>query len=455
MKAEPLPESGPRSTGAPSGVVLTRPPSRPPRPLTEGEASEDVAYHLHRANELLQSGHTELARDELHQALATTPADPKSQDLLASLYFRLGLYPRAIELYEALLRDFPEELTLGTNLSVCYLKTGQFARARDILERLVGARPSTKLWGYFGLALERLGEYQRARTAYNESGHPQLASRCEQRTKPPAPAPSEPGDTEVRKVAEHAFVELSMERVDFELAEDRHETAEGGWRTREPGRETLRAAPREDLLKVLGEVVRGEPRVTFAETPPPLVAQPQTAQVPAAAAVSSAVLRMTVEPDAPLRGALYAIAAWSGALEFARLRHDRCIVHGTGALWITRVSPHLRNVEVPRGTSMREDLVVFGPEGAEAPLTVADREPIAYRTLPARATLLLDTPEPLTPVAMHEGDELMVRREQLAGFSAELLVTDVPYTEAPLSQRGLLRVRCTGSGDGTLYLLGR
>lgn len=450
MKPEPLPESGPRSTGAPSGVVLTRPPSRPPRPLTEGEASDDVAYHLHRANELLQSGHTELARDELHQALATTPADPKSQDLLASLYFRLGLYPRAIELYEALLRDFPEEHTLGTNLSVCYLKTGQFSRARDILERLVGARPSTKLWGYFGLALERLGEYQRARTAYNESGHPQLAARCEERTKPPAPAPSEPGDTEVRKVAEHAFVELSMERVDFELAEDRHETAEGGWRTREPGRETLRAAPREDLLKVLGDVVRGEPRVTFAGTPPPLAPEAQVA-----AAAPGAMVRLAVEPELPLRGALYAIAAWSGTLEFARLRHDRCIVHGTGALWITRVSPHLRNVEVQRGTSMREDLVVFGPEGAEAPLTLADREPIAYRTLPARATLLLDTPEPLTSVGVREGEVVMVRRDQLAGFSAELLVTDVPYTEAPLSQRGLLRVRCNGSGDGTLYLLGR
>ncbi len=432
--------------------MLARPPSRPPRPLTEGEANEDVAYHLHRASELLQSGHAELARDELHQALATTPADPKSQDLLASLYFRLGLYPRAIELYEALLRDFPEEHTLGTNLSVCYLKTGQFARARDILERLVGARPSTKLWGYFGLALERLGEYQRARTAYNESGHPQLAQRCEQRTKPPAPAPSEPGDTEVRKVAEHAFVELSMERVDFELAEDRHETAEGGWRTREPGRETLRAAPREDLLKVLGDVVRGEPRVTFASTPPPLADAHAAPTMPAA---SGAVLRLAVEPDLPLRGALYAIAAWSGALEFARLRHDRCIVHGTGALWITRVSPHLRNVEVQRGTSMREDLVVFGPEGAEAPLALADRDPIAYRTLPARSTLLLDTPEPLTAVAVREGDVMMVRREQLAGFSAEVLVTDVPYTQAPLSQRGLLRVQCTGSGDGTVYLLGR
>ncbi len=452
MKPEPLSEPGPRSSGAPSGVVLTRPPSRPPRPLTEGEASEDVAYHLHRANELLQSGHAELAREELHQALATTPADPKSQDLLASLYFRLGLYPRAIELYEALLRDFPEEHTLGTNLSVCYLKTGQFARARDVLERLVEARPSTKLWGYFGLALERLGEYQRARTAYNESGHPQLASRCEQRTRPPAPAPSEPGDTEVRKVAEHAFVELSMERVDFELAEERSDAAEGGWRTREPGRETLRAAPREDLLKVLGEVVRHEPRVTFAATPPPIVAEPQSAGSPSAA---SAVLRMVVEPDAPLRGALYAIAAWSGTLEFARLRHDRCIVHGTGALWVTRVSPHLRQVEVPRGTSMREDLVVFGPEGAEAPLTVEGREPIAYRTLPARATLLIDTPEPLTSVGLREGELLMVRRDQLAGFSAELLVSDVPYTEAPLSQRGLLRVQCTGGGAGTLYLVGR
>jgi len=39
------------------------------------------------------------ARDELDRAMKAQPRDAAAQDLLAKLYFRLGVYPRAIELY--------------------------------------------------------------------------------------------------------------------------------------------------------------------------------------------------------------------------------------------------------------------------------------------------------------------------------------------------------------------
>ena len=45
------------------------------------------------------------AKEELEFALTMQPLDAKGQDLLGTVYFRLGLYPRAIQIYE----DFEEQ----------------------------------------------------------------------------------------------------------------------------------------------------------------------------------------------------------------------------------------------------------------------------------------------------------------------------------------------------------
>ena len=40
-------------------------------------------------------------------------AAPAAQDLLAKLYFRLGVYPRAIELYQEIARQFPDRIAFA------------------------------------------------------------------------------------------------------------------------------------------------------------------------------------------------------------------------------------------------------------------------------------------------------------------------------------------------------
>ena len=97
------------------------------------------------------------------------------------MYFRLGLYPRSIEIYEELMRDFPNDASLAQNLSLCYLKTGQPDKARTLLEHLVMTQPDhLRAWSYLGLVHERLGNYEKALAAFDRGQQPGMARRMEE-----------------------------------------------------------------------------------------------------------------------------------------------------------------------------------------------------------------------------------------------------------------------------------
>src|SRR5271156_1238244 len=92
--------------------VASRPGSMPPPALTDAGrdvANEDFLFHLYRGSELLQDNRVLEAKSELEHALTLQPRDPKGQDLLAVVYFRIGLYPHAIQIYEELLRENPRD----------------------------------------------------------------------------------------------------------------------------------------------------------------------------------------------------------------------------------------------------------------------------------------------------------------------------------------------------------
>src|SRR5690348_6497520 len=142
------------------------------------DATEDFLFHLYRGSELLQDNRAHEAKEELERALHLQPHDAKGQDLLAVVYFRLGLYPRAISIYEQLRRASPRDPALLLNLALCYLKTGQAALARRDLELLLTVNPShVRAWGYLGLACERLGALAEAQRAFEQGGHGQMARR--------------------------------------------------------------------------------------------------------------------------------------------------------------------------------------------------------------------------------------------------------------------------------------
>ena len=151
----------------------------PPAPPSSHEvAGEDFLFHLYRGSELLQDNRVHDAKAELEQALRFQPSDPKGQDLLGIVYFRLGLYPRAIAIYEKLVQSHPEAIEPRVNLALSYIKTGQAAAARAELERVVEQNPShSRAWGYLGLAFQRLGDFERASHAFAAGGHDVMARR--------------------------------------------------------------------------------------------------------------------------------------------------------------------------------------------------------------------------------------------------------------------------------------
>src|SRR5258708_22018536 len=91
------PSFTPTASG-PSGLRRNQHDSEaPPSSNFDGE---DFLFHLYRGSELLQDNCVSEAKEELELALRVQPQDIEGQGLLAVVYFRLGLYPRAIEIYE-------------------------------------------------------------------------------------------------------------------------------------------------------------------------------------------------------------------------------------------------------------------------------------------------------------------------------------------------------------------
>lgn len=216
------------------------------RPPSSRElAGEDFLFHLYRGSELLQDNRVHDAKAELEQALSLQPSDPKGQDLLGIVYFRLGMYPRAISIYERLIQMHPGAIEPRINLALSYLKTGQPSQARVELERVLEQNPNHgRAWGYLGLAFQRLGDLERAGHAFAAGGHDAMARRVLEMAaggtvslRPPAD-PSGAG-AEVRRAAGEAFHELDRTDGGFQNDPGIPRIPSGTWSAIEPGREQL------------------------------------------------------------------------------------------------------------------------------------------------------------------------------------------------------------------------
>jgi Flp pilus assembly protein TadD len=195
--------------------------SVPPPPPGVGEAptssalGEEFLFHLYRGSELLKDDDVYEAKSELERALSLQPQDVEGQSLLGMVYFRLGHYPRAIQIYEQLVRARPTEVAPRVNLALCHLKTGQLASARTMLEELVQHRPDhLRAWGYLGLAHQRLGDFDKASIAFDRAGRTELAARLRASHPPDAPHRAEEatdaGSGVQEIAADHAHAALTV-----------------------------------------------------------------------------------------------------------------------------------------------------------------------------------------------------------------------------------------------------
>jgi hypothetical protein len=154
--------------------------SEPDEPAPSSFDDEDFLFHLYRGSELLQDNCFGEAKEELERALALQPRDTEGQSLLGVVYFRLGLYPRAIQIYEQIIRSCPDEVTPRVNLALCYLKTGQGTPAKEQLEAVITRVPDhVRAWGYLGLVYERMGDLEKALAAFERAGQSQMVRRIQ------------------------------------------------------------------------------------------------------------------------------------------------------------------------------------------------------------------------------------------------------------------------------------
>lgn len=206
---------------------------------------EDFLFHLYRGSELLQDNRIAEAKGELETALGMQPRDVEGQGLLGVVYFRLGMYPHAMEIYEGLVRSCPGEVTPRINLALCYLKTGQLVQARTVLEQVIAIVPDHQRgWGYLGLVFERLGDHAKAQVAFERAEQPHLARRMERilEERSRIPGESQPPDRqEMMRAAQDAEDELDRGEAAFSVAgnSDGETSRSGHWRAIELGQERL------------------------------------------------------------------------------------------------------------------------------------------------------------------------------------------------------------------------
>ncbi len=170
-------------------------------------ADDEFLQQLTRGGELLAAGRIHEAQPFLERAHQLQPRMEKAQNLLGLCYFKLGLFDRAAELYEMLVRDNPVDPTLRVNLGLVYLKTNALQRAAREFETATDLAPEhQKAQNYLGLALAQMGEYGRAREHFLLAGSEVMAEKMSRAIAGdayarPAPAPTARGKAPAEEAA--------------------------------------------------------------------------------------------------------------------------------------------------------------------------------------------------------------------------------------------------------------
>jgi hypothetical protein len=242
-----------RITLRPSGSMASQslqPESLPleSEPPSFGIASDDFLYHLSRGSELLKENQVEPAKEALELALRMQPQDIRGQGLLGVVYFRLGLYPRAIDIYQKIILACPDEIAPKVNLALCYVKTGQQIAARDLLQEVVQREPShLRAWAYLGLVFQFLHDFEKAQAAFERAGQQGMVERMKRLSEQNENySYVDEGITnerwELRAAVHDAYSELDSKNSPFRVAEElefQPESRSGRWHATEPGEEAI------------------------------------------------------------------------------------------------------------------------------------------------------------------------------------------------------------------------
>jgi len=464
-----------------------RPDSEAPSAKFDGE---DFLFHLYRGSELLQDNCVTEAKEELERALRMQPQDIEGQGLLGTVYFRLGLYPRAIEIYEEIIRACPAEIGPRVNLALCFLKTGQFQPAREALEEVTTRVPDhVRAWGYLGLVFERLGDYDKARAAFERAGQQHLVRRMQQQLDENADrnrvhdSESPPERAEMRLAAGDAVQELETNEPGFSRANPSVETGapsrSGRWRAVELGEDAVPPVPRPRRSWTPGRPSQAPPAIPEA---PELQ---RTSLVPGAGEEFAPVLRSAEGSDAPVfaearRSALVHVQeSWSARGDSVRglLAHGEVFksaplnrrmrgrelpepLGGPGAPWVLLTGAGRVLVGASHGRELsalelndtfvyvRETCLVGFSGNARhenGRLPTGGGEPVSMVQVSGRGTVLIESRKPPRVLEVAENQKLAVRADDVVGWIGRLLGQPLDLSSSPLKTLGFVAFSGNGS----------
>lgn len=432
--------------------------------------NDDFLYHLYRGSSLLLKDDVESAKHELEQALAHQPQDSQSQDLLAGVYFRLGLYPRAIEIWQRLVDAHPREPTLRVNLALVLFKTGQAEIAQAHINHALKVQPDhQRAWGYLGLIHWRLGRIEEARDAFIRGGQDSMARRME-RTLAASSAGSIPAPPEEDPLAEHdraamrGAAEEALRRLDSEHRGLSLEATRGSERVR-PSGAWASVEPGEELVPRAPVVHSGEELASLDSLSERL--EQWTPNLPASTPLNVAGGRLHVESDGGVYLRLSHVRAVRGDLDSrfvrrrARGRDLDALLGGDDPIFLIRgpvrlvaESPTERDLFLIQldgeALYIREEFVFafddrLGYESANLPL---GREPVVVLQLHGRGALALTLDKPPCAIPVHEGEEVRVDPGRLLGWCGRLF----PSAKGGTEPYSVGAPRLVFRGDGVVLL---
>jgi Flp pilus assembly protein TadD len=377
------------------------------RPTGSGFDGEDFLFHLYRGSELLQDNCISEAKEELERALAMQPRDVEGQGLLGVVYFRLGLYPRAIQIYEDIIRACPREVSPRVNLALCYLKTGQSPQAREVLEEVIRLVPDhRRAWGYLGLVYERTGDAAKAIAAFERADQPHMVRRVQQQLEQSelALAASIHERDALRQAAADAVQELEGDEpagpfLAISASDASRAPQIGHWHATEPGEEPM---PSVHPLRAPSLVGRFGPAVpSLAESLAPPSLRPSVPPGPTAPHDLASAARL-VFPEQP------GVRVGADGLALVRVSQG-FIARGDALRVLLPEGNNYRFASVSRRTRGRELDEPLG--GLSGPLIRVE----------GSGTLVLGASKQKSLLAAALNDEFMYLREyQLVGFEASL-----------------------------------
>jgi Flp pilus assembly protein TadD len=136
---------------ATSGAAQSPPATQDPRQMDEAQRKV-YTQALHEARDLLDRKQYAEAITRLDRLSVERPREPQARFLKGIALTDQGRTEEAIAQFRGLLADFPELPEPRNNLAVLYAKKGEYALARDELERAVQTAPD------YAVAHENLGD---------------------------------------------------------------------------------------------------------------------------------------------------------------------------------------------------------------------------------------------------------------------------------------------------------